>query len=110
MQSRDTGAFQAWVERWRIGPGMNDPPGSERYSGVDGTVGEGWINILDRLAEDLVAMGWDRRLDQVKEKFGRLRFYVRTSTADGEAGRRTRRRRLAAVWSLGGRAPSAEAG
>lgn len=49
------------------------------YSGFDGTVGPGWVPILDRLAEDLVAMGWDRDLHQVKEKFGTLRFYIGNS-------------------------------
>jgi len=50
------------------------------YSGFDGTVGPGWIPILDRLAEDLIKMGWDRDLHQVKEKFGTLRFYVGAET------------------------------
>jgi len=50
------------------------------YSGFDGTVGPGWVPILDRLAEDLVKLGWDRQLDQVKEKFGTLRFYIPVET------------------------------
>ncbi len=61
---------------------MNDPPDGGLYSGFGGSVGEGWLPILDRLAEDLVRMGWDRQLDQVKEKFGTLRFYLRASTAE----------------------------
>jgi hypothetical protein len=36
----------------------------------------GWTDIVDRLFVDLVAMGWDRHLDQVKEKFGELRVYA----------------------------------
>lgn len=55
------------------------------YSGFDGTVGPGWIPILDRLAEDLVKMGWDRDLHQVKEKFGTLRFYIGRTTDEMEA-------------------------
>jgi hypothetical protein len=39
--------------------------------------GKGWQPIVDRLLGNLVEMGWDRRLDQVKEKFGELRFYIR---------------------------------
>jgi len=54
------------------------------YSGFDGTVGPGWVPILDRLAEDLVKMGWDRDLNQVKEKFGTLRFYIGNSTDEME--------------------------
>ena len=52
------------------------------YSGFDGTVGDGWIPIIDRLAEDLVRMGWDRDLHQIKEKFGTLRFYVGHATEE----------------------------
>lgn len=36
----------------------------------------GWRPLVDRLITDLVALGWDRELDQVKEKFGGLRFYI----------------------------------
>ncbi len=69
--------FQEWVKKWDIGPGMNDRVGTKNYSGFDGYVGEGWVNvILEPLAQDLVALGWDRKLDQVKEKFGTLRFYI----------------------------------
>ena len=105
--------FNEWVRKWRIGPGMNDPrvsrqfvegtPAASRffpkeslqeitdlnaeslYSGFDGTVGPGWVPILDRLAEDLVALGWDRDLHQVKEKFGTLRFYIGTGTPEMDA-------------------------
>lgn len=109
--------FREWVEKWQIGPGMNDTnPGVKtfidelatgqgrlgarfgesakeqqelikvaRYSGFDGTVGPGWIPILDRLAEDLVKLGWDRDLSQVKEKFGTLRFYINATSEAMEA-------------------------
>lgn len=40
------------------------------------TVEKGWVPLLDQLVEDLVAMGWDKTLAQVKEKFGTLRFYA----------------------------------
>lgn len=72
--------FREWVEKWQIGPGMNDGPGVKLYSGIDGMVGEGWIGIIDRLAADLVALGWNRDLHQVKEKFGGLRFYIGVGT------------------------------
>jgi hypothetical protein len=80
--------FKEWVMKWDIGPGMNDqrlanrgaPEAKEQfknYSGFDGQVGEGWVNkILDPLANDLIMMGWDRDLHQVKEKYGTLRFYI----------------------------------
>jgi hypothetical protein len=37
---------------------------------------EGWWPIVERLVEQLVALGWDRRVAQVKDKLGGLRFYV----------------------------------
>jgi hypothetical protein len=52
------------------------------YTGFDGTVGDGWVPILDRLAHDLVEMGWDRDLHQTKEKFGTLRFYIGAETEE----------------------------
>lgn len=36
----------------------------------------GWTHIVDKLIEDLIAIGWDKGLAQVKEKFGGLRFYI----------------------------------
>jgi len=39
-------------------------------------VGKGWHDILLRLYDDLVDLGWDYSLLQVKEKFGGLRFYI----------------------------------
>lgn len=105
-ERREPLSFAGWVRKWRIGPGMNDRRPEildwigthERmgyaaeaaemralraeglYSGFDGRVGQGWVPLLDRLAADLVAMGWDRDLHQVKEKFSTLRFYVGRST------------------------------
>lgn len=78
--------FQSWVQLWQIGPSMNDrhyaheqkrePPAL--YTGLDGQVGPGWLPILDRMAQRLVDAGWDRQVDQIKEKFGTLRVYLRT--------------------------------
>lgn len=39
-------------------------------------IGEGWYEITADLITDLIAMGWDKRLFQVKEKFGGGRFYI----------------------------------
>ena len=38
--------------------------------------GKGWYNLLEGLIKELIALGWDRQLAQVKEKFGGLRFYM----------------------------------
>ena len=39
-------------------------------------VDKGWYGILKRLIEDLIELGWDKQICQVKEKFGGLRFYT----------------------------------
>lgn len=36
----------------------------------------GWNIIIKNLIEDLIELGWDKKIVQVKEKFGGLRFYV----------------------------------
>lgn len=68
----------AWARRWNVAaPDARDCAGpSSTYSGSVGFVRRGWIPILDRLAEDLIALGWDRTLEQVKQKFGGVRFYI----------------------------------
>lgn len=39
-------------------------------------VGGGWFEILKNLIDELIADGWDKKICQVKEKFGGLRFYT----------------------------------
>lgn len=41
-------------------------------------VGEGWLHLIKDMIEELIALGWDKRLAQSKEKFGGLRFYLDT--------------------------------
>jgi len=36
----------------------------------------GWRPLVGKLYDDLIALGWDGEVLQVKEKFGGLRFYV----------------------------------
>lgn len=36
----------------------------------------GWYPLVKELIEDLIALGWDKRICQIKEKFGGLRFYI----------------------------------
>jgi hypothetical protein len=38
--------------------------------------GPGWYALEKELIQDLIKLGWDRRIVQVKEKFGGLRFYI----------------------------------
>lgn len=36
----------------------------------------GWFPLIKDLIEDLIKLGWDKEVSQVKEKFGGLRFYI----------------------------------
>ena len=40
----------------------------------------GWIGVVDDLMKDLIDLGWDKDLHQIKEKFGGLRFYIGETT------------------------------
>ncbi len=44
------------------------------------SIGEGWLQIIHDLVRDLIKLGWDRDIHQIKEKFGGLRFYIGTGT------------------------------
>ena len=35
-----------------------------------------WAGIIDRLVTDLVALGWNGEVLQIKSKFEELRFYI----------------------------------
>lgn len=44
------------------------------------SVGPGWYPLLKDLITDLIALGWDKQVCQVKEKFGGLRFYINAAS------------------------------
>lgn len=44
--------------------------------GWDGAVGTGWEELVDGLDAKVLELAPDRRIDQIKEKFGGLRYYV----------------------------------
>lgn len=44
--------------------------------------GNGWVPHIDKLITELIAMGWDKNVTQIKEKFGTLRFYVGKATPE----------------------------
>jgi len=54
---------------------------------------DGWLSIVRDLITDLIEMGWDKRVFQVKEKFGGLEFYV-GMIPDGGLDRINEARRL----------------
>ena len=39
-------------------------------------VNKGWHPLVNNLLDDLLKLGWDGAVYQVKEKFGGLRFYI----------------------------------
>lgn len=43
---------------------------------ITSCVGPGWKKIVEDLIDDLISLGWDGTILQVKEKFGTLRFYI----------------------------------
>ena len=47
-----------------------------KYPRCGAQCGPGWYPIIERLIVKLKALGWDLELDQIKEKFGGLRFYI----------------------------------
>ena len=42
--------------------------------------GNGWYPLIKDLITDLIELGWDKQVCQVKEKFGTLRFYIQAGT------------------------------
>jgi hypothetical protein len=43
-------------------------------------VGVGWYPLIADLIKKLVALGWDKQVCQVKQKFGGLRFYINSGS------------------------------
>lgn len=37
--------------------------------------GSGWNKLICNLIKDLIDIGWNKEIAQIKEKFGTLRFY-----------------------------------
>lgn len=108
--ARDRAALERLVAkydlRWEHVPAKPYPV---RYD----FIGEGWSELVENLIVELIDLGWDRQVAQVKEKFGELRFYIGVGTDEmfaaisrGErrsvrvcnrCGRRGRRRRSGQV-------------
>jgi len=72
--------FEAFLEGigglengWYTG---RDPIKARGFFSVD----NGWLGIVKRLIVDLIELGWDKQICQVKEKFGGLRFYPNTTS------------------------------
>lgn len=44
--------------------------------------GSGWYELIKNLIQDLLTLGWNKEVCQVKEKFGGLRFYVNEGSSE----------------------------
>lgn len=64
-------------------PDRQNPFRSRIYSKGFFAVGEGWIQLVKNCIEELIAIGWDKQVCQVKEKFGGLRFYTNALPEEG---------------------------
>ena len=43
-------------------------------------VKSGWYTLIKNLISDLIELGWNKEICQVKEKFGTLRFYINSGS------------------------------
>ena len=46
------------------------------------SIPSGWYDFVCELTDNLIDIGWDKNLSQVKEKFGGLRFYIENTTPE----------------------------
>jgi len=47
-----------------------------KYPRSGATLPTGWVKLVNEMTEKIIALGWDKELHQIKEKFGGLRFYI----------------------------------
>ncbi len=45
-------------------------------------VGPGWSQLIEDIVDELYDLGWNGQVMQIKEKFGRLRFYIEVATPE----------------------------
>ena len=58
----------------------------ENFAGCfDFSFGEGWDELVEQLTHQIIARDPNIRIDQVKEKFGTLRYYVDRATPEVRA-------------------------
>lgn len=46
-------------------------------------VGNGWLGIIQRLFEDLISLGWEKKFISVKEKFGGMSIFLENLPENG---------------------------
>lgn len=45
---------------------------------------DGWLQLIKDCIEELIAIGWNKEICQIKEKFGGLRFYTNELPEGGD--------------------------
>ena len=67
--------FQALIARYALRDGhLLDEPFIAADNRSD--LPSGWFPLAEQLIQDLIRLGWDRRVLQIKEKYGTLRLYI----------------------------------
>lgn len=56
-----------------------------KYPRCGAYIEDGWLPLVESLIQELIQAGWDKKLSQIKQKFGGLRFYVDTVNKDWRA-------------------------
>ena len=51
-----------------------------KYNYGMGTIGQGWMPLLEDLTKKLIQLGWNKEIGQCKEKFGGMRLYLNLAT------------------------------
>lgn len=53
-----------------------------KYPSLGFFIEEGWLDPVFRALDEMIKIGWDKDLHQVKQKFCQLRMYIGDSTAE----------------------------
>lgn len=56
----------------------------EKVMGAGWGIGRGWLPIVEELDREIAEIDPDYRINQIKEKFGGLRYYIELVTDDDE--------------------------
>lgn len=65
-----------------IGGLINGWTGNKILSSDYFAISSGWNQLVKDLIGDLIELGWNKEVCQVKEKFGGLRFYINESSEE----------------------------
>ena len=65
-----------------IGGLINGRTGNKILSSDFFDTSSGWNQLIKDLIGDLIELGWNKEVCQVKEKFGGLRFYINESSEE----------------------------